>query len=1321
MEKSEALILWFDQLGIDDVGLVGGKNASLGEMYRNLTQRGVNVPNGFAITAKAYRYVIEQSGAQEKIKQILGGLDTHNVRDLEDRGRKIREIIRNCEFPDDLKQEIMNAYRALCNQYNHSNVDVAVRSSATAEDLPSISTNEHVLARFDGDYIYDKVQNIFNLISDMPSYNLEVPVLKDNRLVWGRVSELYRHKSGKTELYKITTRTGRNVTLSRKHSLIALSTKDFKIHMKSLDEIDQHDYIPVIKKLPLRKADKNFIEARDYLVKGKYEIDSKQLIRIRASKNYKVQNPLPNRIQLDEDFAYFLGIYAAEGSTYKTSVIITSKDKDIQKKVIKFFNKLGVWKGNRINKHSIRVYCPALVDFLHAVCGMPTERHGKGKLAYSKKVPDFIFSADENLIGAFLAGCFDGDGYASRNEISYSSVSEMLLGGIIKLLETLGIGFTISKDMITVRIILRDAEKFSKIVKLANRNKLIEFKKLLKKYTNTDKHFDFLYNYNVDSSIFNSLIFENAKEKVQTAVCVNCKNRISKSSKYKNKIRYYCKNCHRAYYCDEISSKYEKKYVDRDEKGRFKQNMMSWNKGILNNRYSIMNLLGKIAGYEGNSRKIKEIRSLFTSDVMWESIKHIEKIDYDDFVYDFVVPGAENFASGVGGIITHNTASFAGQQETYLNIKGELELIEACKKCFASLFTNRAISYRVDQGFDHFKVYLSIGVQKMVRSDLSCSGVMFTIDTESGFKDAVLINAAYGLGENVVQGAVNPDQYYVFKPKLKEGFKPILQKMVGSKKIKMVYSEEGGKTTKNVFVPDNDRKKYVLTDDEIFILAKWGAIIEDYYSQKRGKWTPMDTEWAKDGVENKLYIVQARPETVQSQKNLNVLEEYILEQKAEPIVVGHSVGDKIGQGPAHIIKDVKNISEFAKGQVLITDMTDPDWEPAMKNAAAIVTNRGGRTCHAAIISREFGIPCVVGTNNATEIIKKGQNVTVSCAEGEEGFVYDGLLRFRVDKIDLQNIPKTKTKIMMNVGNPDQAFNLSFIPNQGVGLAREEFIINSYVKIHPRALLEPDKVRDANTKKTINKITFNYDDKLQFYVDELARGVATIAAAYYPKDVIVRMSDFKSNEYANLIGGKYFEPDEDNPMIGFRGASRYYSKEFRASFALECRAMKKVRDEMGLTNVKIMIPFCRTVDEGKKVLQVMEENGLKKGENDLQVYVMCEIPSNVILADQFSEIFDGFSIGTNDLTQLTLGLDRDSELVAHIYDERNEAVKQMVKTVIERAKAKGRKIGICGDAPSTYPEFARFLVECGIDSISLSPDAVIKTTLAIAEEEKRLGK
>jgi len=662
-------------------------------------------------------------------------------------------------------------------------------------------------------------------------------------------------------------------------------------------------------------------------------------------------------------------------------------------------------------------------------------------------------------------------------------------------------------------------------------------------------------------------------------------------------------------------------------------------------------------------------------------------------------------------------ASFAGQQETFLNIHHERALIDACKKCFASLFTNRAIAYRVEKGFSHFKVHLSIGVQKMVRSDLACSGVLFTLDTETGFRDVVFITGSWGLGENIVQGAVNPDEFFVHKPTLKQGYAPIIHRSLGEKNIRMIYAESGGKTTRNVSVPIPERRRFCLTDKEVLSLARWGVLIEEHYTRHKGAWSPMDIEWAKDGRSGELFIVQARPETVQSRKNRDIIEEYVLKKQGRVLCRGKSVGSKIGAGKARVLNDAKDIHHFREGEVLVTDMTDPDWVPIMRMAKAIVTNRGGRTCHAAIVSRELGIPCVVGTNDATERVTSGQPVTVSCAEGEDGIVYDAILPFERRVTDASRLPKPRTKVMMNVGNPDEAFELSFIPNDGVGLAREEFIITNSIKAHPLALIHYDKL-DAKTKTQIDELTRGYKNRTDFFVDKLAQGVATIAAAFYPKDVIVRMSDFKSNEYAGLLGGAAFEPKEDNPMIGWRGASRYYKAGYEEGFALECKAIRKVRDEMGLTNVKVMIPFCRTLDEAKKVLSVMSKHGLTQGRNKLEVYMMCEIPSNVVLAEQFAEIFDGFSIGSNDLTQLTLGVDRDSALVADVYDERNAAVKTLIAHAIQACRKMKRKIGICGQAPSDYPDFAQFLVEQGIDSISLNPDSVMRTIPKILAIEKK---
>jgi pyruvate,water dikinase len=654
------------------------------------------------------------------------------------------------------------------------------------------------------------------------------------------------------------------------------------------------------------------------------------------------------------------------------------------------------------------------------------------------------------------------------------------------------------------------------------------------------------------------------------------------------------------------------------------------------------------------------------------------------------------------------TASFAGQQESYLNIRGAYLLIETCKKCVASLFTNRAISYREDKGFDHFDIALSVGVQKMVRSDKASSGVLFTLDTESGFENVVLINSAWGLGENVVKGRITPDEFIVFKPMLDTKFDPVIVKERGSKKLRMIYSLEGNEPTKNTIVSKSDREKFSLTNKEIIKLAKWGVQIEEHYKR------PMDIEWAKDGKLNKLFIVQARPETVHTQRKKNVYEEYKLEKRGKLVLEGSAIGFKVGQGKVQLIKDVRGISKFKKGNVLVTEMTDPDWEPIMKKAAAIITNSGGKTCHAAIVSRELGIPCIVGTKVGTEVLPKYKYITVSCAEGEVGKIYDGKVPFKIKQTNLKKIPKTRTKIMLNLGSPGSAFDYSFLPNDGVGLARQEFIISTYIKIHPNALIYPEKVKDSEIRAKIKGIISPYKKGTEFYVDKLAQGIAKIAAAFYPKEVIVRLSDFKTSEYRNLIGGVYFEPEEGNPMLGFRGASRYNHSDFKEAFKLECKALKKVRDGFGLYNVKIMVPFCRTIEEGKQVLKLMAQNGLVRGHKKLQILVMCEVPSNVILADDFAKIFDGFSIGTNDLTQLTLGLDRDSALISHLFDERDKAVKKFVADVIKAAHRNKRKIGICGEAPSNYPSFARFLVKNKIDSMSLEPDSIMKTRIMIGK-------
>jgi pyruvate,water dikinase len=661
------------------------------------------------------------------------------------------------------------------------------------------------------------------------------------------------------------------------------------------------------------------------------------------------------------------------------------------------------------------------------------------------------------------------------------------------------------------------------------------------------------------------------------------------------------------------------------------------------------------------------------------------------------------------------TASFAGMHESFLNIKGKTELITAIKKCFASLFLARAISYRYQKGFEHMKIAVSVGVQKMIRSDLACAGIIFTLDTESGFPDVSVITGTWGLGEMIVKGKITPDEFFVAERMLLKGFPAIIKKKIGSKRLKMVRGKSN-RLTKTIETSQKERNSFVLSDDEVLRLAHWAIKVEQYYSKKAGKWQPMDIEWAKDGKDGKLYLVQARPETVHRGEEKTSFTEYSIKGSPKVMTTGIAIGQNVGQGKASIIKDISGIGKFKKGDVLVTRMTDPDWEPIMKMASAIVTDEGSRTCHAAIISREMGTPCLVGTREGTKIITHGKQITVDCSKGEQGFVYQGKVQFDVKKHNIDDLPKTKTKVCLNVGSPESAFSASFLPVDGVGLAREEFIFTSEIKIHPLALLNFEKL-DTRTKKEIEVITAGYDDKKEFFVDKLAQGVGRIATAFYPKEVIVRFSDFKSNEYAQLVGGKYFEPQESNPMIGWRGASRYHSQEFKEAFTLECKAMKKAREEYGLNNISVMIPFCRTVEEAKEVVDLLHKNGLRRT-NGLKIYVMCEIPANVILAEDFLDIFDGFSIGSNDLTQLTLGIDRDSSILASLADERNAAVKSLIKKAVNACNEKEKYSGICGDAPSTFPEFAKFLVDLGIKSISVSPDVAVKTRLVIAEKENK---
>lgn len=1338
MNKKQAYILWFDQIRAEDTPYVGGKNANLGEMYSVLTEQDLNVPNGFCLTAKAYWDFLDETGLRRKIKEILADLDTHNVTNLRKNGEAVREAILEAELPQGHKKALKQAYGNLCKQYG-ANVDVAVRSSATAEDLPSISGKEPALIKIGDKTFYEPMDQIYQRIGNGGNLQFQVPSMKNSKVVWQEVEQLYRHKAN-GNLYKITTASGREITISADHSLIVLDEDNLEPKVTAIDELSGNEKVPVTEKIQPVESDPTHLNVLDYLKENDVKINQGKVKITNNANNWKIQNGLNKKIPINQDFMYFLGIYLAEGSTYKNNgVIITNSNPKIMSKIKSFFNSLDLYKGQKLNKHSLRVYCKALVRLLHKTCGSPSNKKGKGKLCRNKKVPNFVFSLKKNLIAELLKGCFDGDGYVISDEIGFTSTSKLLAAGIAKLLEILEINFSIrykeKQTAFTIIIPSTQAEKFKKLIGFTPKAKKEKLQKLIK--TNREKSYHPRFNDIIDISkqlqdkIKKTFDAKVEKQTVEIATCPDCKHEINKSSDYKQNTRYYCEKCGHCYYENDVLFTKKKKNINYNNKGQFEKGSVPWNKGRMQGRYSLQEFKKQLKKYG-----LDGLVSVFN--IKWDTIKNVEPVGYKGWVYDFVVPESQNFAAGLGGIITHNSASFAGQQETYLNVRGVKELQRAAKKCIASLFTDRAISYREDKGFSHFDVALSVGVQKMVRSDLASSGVIFTLDTETGFDKVIYITGSWGLGEMVVQGKVGPDEFYVFKPGLKQGYRSVISKNLGDKKRKIIYDQHGAGRTKEVPVEKEERKKFILTDDEILTLARWGQIIEEHFSNKAGQYQPMDLEWAKDGKTNQLFILQARPETVHAIKEKNKIKNYVLKEKGEVLTTGQAVGKKIASGPANIIKDVSGIESFQKGEILVTEMTDPDWEPIMKIAGGIITNKGGRVSHAAIVSRELGIPCIVGTRDATTAINQGQEVTISCSEGEEGKVYKGKLEYDIEEYQLEKIPKTKTKIMVNIGSPGIAFENHNLPVEGVGLAREEFIIASQIKIHPMALIDYNELKlqitnyklQKNSKfqiqnskrkeivRKIDKLTQGYKNKEEFFVERLAFGIAKIGAAFWPNPVIVRFSDFKTNEYRSLVGGELYEPKEENPMLGWRGASRYMNPQFKQAFSLECKAIQRVRDTFGLSNVDVMVPFCRTPEEGRQVVKIMAEFGLEKREeaNPLNIYVMCEIPSNVILADQFLQIFDGFSIGSNDLTQLTLGLDRDSEIVSGIADERSPALKEMVEIAIKKCKEYDKYSGICGQAPSDYEEFAQFLVKQGIQSISLNPDTVIRMIEKIAEWE-----
>ncbi len=871
--RKKKFILWFDEINVKDVPLVGGKNANLGEMYNKLRKRGIRIPAGFAITASAYKYLIKETGLDKQIKKILKGMNYRNIKDLQERGKKIRQLFLKTEFPDKLKKEILRAYKKMPGKFGYEkNMDVAVRSSATAEDLPSISKDEHILVTIDGKPVYKRMEELYNLVGDGSGYDIKIHAMQDYNIKWLKVGEIYKHKAkDRDKLYKITTSTGREITISPNHTLIVLDENTLEAkEVKSINELKGNEKLPVINNLPLLNVKDKYISVLDYISGGDIVLDNNYIKIKNKSTNWKIQQGLSQRIKVDRNFAYFLGLYCAEGTTYlDNGVIITNSNSNVRVRAINFLESINLYHNQKINKHSIRVYCKALVRFLNSVAGTITDTKGKGKIL--KKVPDFVFGWNQKLIGEFLKGCFDGDGCIENECVSYCSTSRILTGGIIKLIEMLGIEWHLRqrkaklqhrKDAYEIKLPLRESNKFSKLINSESTTRQQKLIKLIEKFNSRSFAVEFKSSLTINKTLSNRLraLLEAKLDKqlVNVSLCPCCSHEIAKNNKYKGLQRFYCYDCHRSFYESEINKVTKEKYIYYNENGQFKKGAIPWNKGYNSKRMSIKQFK-KLLNEHNLNDKFKSMND----SIRWDEIKKIERLEYDDYVYDFSVPEVENFASGIGGVITHNSASFAGQQETYLNIRGPEQLLDSCRKCFASLFTDRAISYREDKGFDHVRVYLSIGIQKMVRSDLASSGVMFTLDTESGFRGVVFINSAYGLGENVVQGIVNPDEFYVHKPTLHAGYKPIITKNLGDKKYRLIYSGSG---LKNVKVPESQASEFSLTDEEILQLAKWACEIEAHYGR------PMDIEWGKDGRLKKLFILQARPETVHALKKEGVYE-----------------------------------------------------------------------------------------------------------------------------------------------------------------------------------------------------------------------------------------------------------------------------------------------------------------------------------------------------------------------------------------------------------------------------------------------------------------
>ncbi|MBU1245979.1 MAG: phosphoenolpyruvate synthase [Nanoarchaeota archaeon] len=1281
-------IAWFKDLSKKDIPSVGGKGANLGEMFNNHFP----VPPGFVVTAQAFKEFLDQNRLQEPINGILNNLDINDNEQLQDVSEKIQELILNAEMPIEIKNEIINSYEHL-----NVNVDifktasketinmikagrslpyVAVRSSATAEDLPSISKDEHILIKINDRAYFRKMEEVYELIGCCKDQKVEIPAMENNKIKWMKVESLYKHKANNDKLYKIITKTGREIIVSPNHTLIVLDETTLNPKkVKSIHDLKGNEKLPVINHLPNLNLKNETINILDY-IKGQDIVKLNNELKIKNnSSNWKIQNGFPKQIKITSDLAYFLGLYCAEGTIYKNNqIIITNKNEKVIQKIIDYISNFGLYNNQKINKNSLRFYNKILARFLKEVAGYPDKKiSGKGNLCRNKKVPEFIFGWNSFLIGEFLKGCFDGDGHAGR-VLEYCSTSKLLISGIIKLLELLGIEWYLRKkeNAYVITIKSHHYEKFSSLVGFYIDEKQNKLNDLIKKFNSQQNRPEFLNTISITpklSFVIRKKIEENLpKQKVMIYCCPYCSRKLNLSSKYKELDRFYCKPCKKMFYGADAIKKEIDLYINYDKNGRFLKDSVPWNKSINSQKKSMKKLKNDL---EKNNINF----NVFDNSVKWDEIEKIKEVDYNDYVYDFSVPEVQNFAAGVGGIITHNSASFAGQQATYLNVRGNERVAKAVQQCWASLYKARAIYYREKNNFEHEKVLIAVIVQKMINSEKA--GVAFSINPTTNNENEIVIEAAYGLGDAVVSGSINPNTYLIDKNSLE-----IKDKKIADQEWMLIRDENLGRTIKkNVWA--SLKEKPVMTDDEIKKLAGIVRRIEKHYGK------PQDIEFAIE--EGRLYIVQARPVTTQKKVTEEVKDEVQIGSN-KPILEGLPASPGAAFGRVKIIHNPNELNKIEKGDILVAEMTNPDYVPAMERAAAIVTDEGGFTAHAAIVSRELGIPAVVGTEKATSLLKDGQMITV---DGTGGKIYEGQLEIKHEEetIEVGDQPETITKIKVIADLPDHLDHAAKYNPDGVGLVRIEFMI---VKggVHPAKYIK--------------------DGREEEYIDLLVDGISKIGERFSGKPVWVRTSDLRSDEYRQLDGGND-EPDEDNPMLGFHGIRRSLVDDgiLRAEF----KAIKRIH-EMGLKNVGIMLPFVISVDEVKRSKVIMREVGLEPLA-DVDFGVMIETPASVQIIDLLCDEGISFiSFGTNDLTQTTLGVDRNNSKLSDLYDEMHPAVLREIEHVVKVCKEKGVETSICGQAGSN-PEMAKFLVKVGIDSISPNADAVAKIRNLVAQEEKKL--